>query len=159
MKDPLWKSQCLLRLSPQEEDQKLCWSRKMQLFQVKLIVLLTLKLVKLWSVLFEATLGDLVRAWQLVLEIQNLFHQETLLTFRSFLGTVPDGPLSRKLIYLQLQTLARIPNGLMNRTRSLQLLPCGQSTSHINYFRLKRVPLGIMWLILLIINSLGWILN
>ena len=65
-----------------------------------MIVLLTLKLVKLWSVLFEATLGDLVRAWQLVLEIQNLFHQETLLTFRSFLGTIPDGPLSRKLIYL-----------------------------------------------------------
>ena len=59
------------------------------------------EIVKLCSALFGATLGDLVRAWQLVLETQRLFHQETLLTtFRSFLGTIPDGPLSRKVIYL-----------------------------------------------------------
>lgn len=74
---------------------------KMQVLWGKLIILLTLKLVKLWYALFGAKLADhLVAAWQLVLEMQRLFHQETFLTFKSFLETIPDGSLSRKFIYL-----------------------------------------------------------
>lgn len=65
------------------------------------------------------TLGDhLVGTWQLVLGMQRLFRQETFLTFRSFLGAIPDVSLSRKLIYLELQILARIPNVHVNRTTS-----------------------------------------